>query len=140
MFLDASAVVAILAEEEDGNALKARLLATEGPLYFSPIVRYEATLALARISHSSKKAGLDADEVVRAGAVFDYLMTTFSAVEIDLSPEIGHGAMLAARTYGKTVGHKAALNFGDCFSYAAAKALGVGLLYKGNDFALTDLA
>jgi len=48
--------------------------------------------------------------------------------------------MRAARTYGKIVGHRAALNFGDCFSCAAAKSLGVGLLYKGNDFAFTDLA
>jgi hypothetical protein len=36
--------------------------------------------------------------------------------------------------------HKAGLNFGDCFSYALAKVSGETLLYKGNDFALTDLA
>ena len=36
--------------------------------------------------------------------------------------------------------HPAALNFGDCFSYALAKSLGMPLLFKGNDFALTDIA
>ena len=35
--------------------------------------------------------------------------------------------------------HKAALNFGDCMSYALARSLDAPLLYKGNDFALTDL-
>ncbi|MHA3842311.1 type II toxin-antitoxin system VapC family toxin [Sphingomonas aestuarii] len=35
--------------------------------------------------------------------------------------------------------HKAALNFGDCFAYALAKATGEPLLFKGNDFALTDI-
>lgn len=35
--------------------------------------------------------------------------------------------------------HKAALNFGDCFSYALAKATGEPLLFKGKDFPLTDI-
>lgn len=35
--------------------------------------------------------------------------------------------------------HRAALNFGDCFAYALAKAMGEPLLFKGNDFALTDV-
>jgi uncharacterized protein with PIN domain len=35
--------------------------------------------------------------------------------------------------------HKACLDFGDCFSYALAKATGEALLYKGGDFALTDI-
>ena len=35
--------------------------------------------------------------------------------------------------------HPAGLNFGDCFSYALAKALGESLLFKGQDFRLTDV-
>jgi len=35
--------------------------------------------------------------------------------------------------------HKAGLNFGDCFSYALAKAMGEPLLFKGNDFSQTDI-
>jgi len=35
--------------------------------------------------------------------------------------------------------HRAALNFGDCCAYALAKSLGAPLLFKGDDFALTDL-
>jgi len=44
-----------------------------------------------------------------------------------------------AAAYGKAVGHQVDLNFGDCFSYACAKAHGVSLLYVGGDFAKTDL-
>ena len=36
-------------------------------------------------------------------------------------------------------GHKAGLNYGDCFSYALPKAFSVSLLVKGNDFSLTDI-
>ena len=139
MFLDASIIVAILAEEDDCQDLKARLLAIKEPFYFSPVVRYEAVTALARITSSPKGGRLDVDALLRAEVVFDYFMAALSASEIDISVEIGKGAIVANGTYGKTAGHRAALNFGDCFSYATAKALGVGLLYKGNDFALTDL-
>ncbi len=42
-------------------------------------------------------------------------------------------------TYGRGSGHPAALNFGDLFAYATAKAHGLPLLYKGDDFAHTDI-
>lgn len=62
------------------------------------------------------------------------------ADEIAISPEIGRLALDACASYGKAVGHVADLNFGDCFAYACAKTLKVPLIYKGNDFAHTDLA
>jgi ribonuclease VapC len=49
-------------------------------------------------------------------------------------------AYAAFVAYGKGSGHPAALNFGDVFSYALAKVRGLPLLYKGNDFAQTDIA
>lgn len=82
---------------------------------------------------------MDSVLLTEAEAVFDDFVQRLTAAEINISPDIGRQAVVAAGIYGKIVGHKAALNFGDCFSYAAAKAMGVGLLYKGNDFALTDL-
>lgn len=48
-------------------------------------------------------------------------------------------ALQAYRRYGKGLGSKAQLNFGDCVSYALAKSLGAPLLYKGDDFAATDI-
>ena len=46
----------------------------------------------------------------------------------------------AFERYGRGTGHHARLNFGDCLSYAAAAALGSPLLFKGDDFARTDIA
>lgn len=48
-------------------------------------------------------------------------------------------AYAAFVAFGKGSGHPAALNFGDVFSYALAKVRGLPLLYKGRDFALTDV-
>jgi ribonuclease VapC len=45
----------------------------------------------------------------------------------------------AYRLYGRASGHPAKLNMGDCFSYALARDLGEPLLFKGRDFALTDI-
>jgi ribonuclease VapC len=45
----------------------------------------------------------------------------------------------AYRAYGKGTGHPAGLNFGDCFAYALAKETGEPILFKGDDFARTDL-
>ena len=56
-------------------------------------------------------------------------------LEIDVI-ELAHSAFV---TYGKGNGHPAALNFGDLFSYALAKSRGLPLLFKGDDFALTDV-
>ena len=54
-------------------------------------------------------------------------------------PEM-NAAYAAFVAFGKGSGHPAALNFGDVFSYALAKVRGLTLLYKGEDFALTDIA
>ncbi|MBL8583733.1 MAG: type II toxin-antitoxin system VapC family toxin [Rhizobiaceae bacterium] len=62
---------------------------------------------------------------------------------IDIVPIDGAEAWLAIdafERYGKGCGHPARLNLADCFSYASARTSGVGLLYKGEDFARTDLA
>jgi ribonuclease VapC len=47
-------------------------------------------------------------------------------------------ARFAYRSFGKG-NHPAGLNFGDCFAYALAKAAGMPLLFKGDDFAKTDV-
>jgi ribonuclease VapC len=45
----------------------------------------------------------------------------------------------AYRDFGRGSGHRARVNFGDCFAYALAKSTGETLLFKGNDFAHTDV-
>ena len=55
------------------------------------------------------------------------------------APEMD-AAYAAFVAYGKGSGHPAGLNFGDVFSYALAKVRGLPLLYKGDNFAHTDIA
>ena len=61
--------------------------------------------------------------------------------EIELepvTPEQAQAARRAWRRFGKG-NHPARLNFGDCFAYALAQATRESLLFKGQDFALTDV-
>jgi ribonuclease VapC len=62
-----------------------------------------------------------------------------SATIVPITEDIAHIAVAAFERYGKG-GGKARLNFGDCLSYACAKAHGARLLFKGSDFAHTDIA
>jgi ribonuclease VapC len=138
MFIDASAIVAILIGERDADALLERIEQGVGPRFVSPLVRFEAAVTLARAKSGKQRppAGLIRDARILVDAFIDEV----GATEIAISGTIGDRAIEAAATYGKVVGHPADLNFGDCFAYACAKEHKVGLLYKGNDFARTDLA
>lgn len=129
MIVDASAIVAIMAGEPRGPQLATRLTASPSRMTH-PVSVYEATLAIARIT----KASIDtAREVVR-----DFL-TDLEIVVLDLGPAETVAALDAFARYGKGR-HPAKLNMGDCFSYACARVRGMPLLYKGGDFARTDLA
>jgi ribonuclease VapC len=140
MYLDASAIVAILASEVDGPELLDRIETAGTALYVSPLTLYEATVSLA--AKLARETGLknDAALIGRAQAAVSELIASIGAEEIAISPDIGRVALDAAKLYGKPVGHPAQLNFGDCFAYACAKAYRVPLLYKGKDFSETDLA
>lgn len=69
----------------------------------------------------------------------DRLVSRWEIRIMPVSVDQVEAARQAYRQYGRGQ-HKAALNFGDCFSYALAKISGESLLCKGNDFALTDIA
>ena len=58
---------------------------------------------------------------------------------VEVSSRIADIAFDAYRQYGKGTGHGAALNYGDCFSYALARHLSLPLLFKGDDFSKTDI-
>jgi ribonuclease VapC len=137
MFIDASVIVAILGREPGHEELEKRLVTAEGPYFVSPLVMFEASVGLAR----QKSAGKPTQELMRRTRhAVQAFIEDLGAVEIDISPEIGKQAFETSAVYGKAVGHAADLNFGDCFAHACAKTLGVTLLYKGDDFAQTDLA
>ena len=138
MFVDASAVVAIIAEEEGYETFQARLEKYRGPVYISALTRFEAIQAIARKSSGRFKP--NSSQLSDAGKIVDRMVSGLNAQHVDISEEIGILAVRASATYGKAVGHPADLNMGDCFAYACAKSLNVPLLYKGEDFAQTDLA
>lgn len=129
MFVDSSALVAIVAAEEGSDELVERLARGSSPV-MSAVTQVEASIALGRFHDGDYEFGASqvTDFADRAGiGVLN--------VPADLVPEV----LEAYSRYGKGTGHRARLNFGDCFSYAFAKRLGRPLLFKGEDFAKTDI-
>lgn len=138
MFLDASAIVAIIVQEAGYEVFQSRLADHDSPIYISAIVRFEAVQAIARIASTPLRP--TAKQLADAGQVVDQMLGGLDVSYVDVTEHVGKLAVAASATYGKAVGHAADLNLGDCFAYACAKSLDVPLLYKGNDFAQTDLA
>ena len=141
-FVDASAIVAILGREPGHEELEKRLAMAAMPLIVSPLVKFEATMALARqkVSTGAGHSRSSPESLRQARAAVEAFAEDLDVEEIPISSEIGAQAIEASARYGKAVGHVADLNFGDCFAYACAKTLGAELIYKGNDFVHTDLA
>jgi ribonuclease VapC len=138
MFIDSSALVAILIREEGYEKFLDKIEAFKGTRYISPLVRFEVTASFSRSLSGARRPTpeLFAEVTQLVNATLEKL----NVKEITITPTIGAHAITAAGEYGKIIGHKADLNFGDCFSYACAKAYHVSLIYKGNDFVETDLA
>lgn len=128
MFIDASALTAILTSEQDARELLARMQNSNERLT-SPLAIWETTIAVAR------QLGLEIADAQLA--VEDFLKLV--NVEVRAVPaEARVLAIDAYARYGKGR-HPAALNFGDCFAYACARAAKAPLLYKGDDFPQTDI-
>jgi ribonuclease VapC len=131
ILVDASVLVALVVSEPDAGYYEARLDAALGtPILAMPIGIFEATQAVAR---------LKVMELLEARADVEVTLKVYAMEVVPLLPIDADDAIAAAARYGKGR-HPAALNLGDCFAYAVAKRLGAALLYKGGDFALTDLA
>ncbi|WP_081159854.1 type II toxin-antitoxin system VapC family toxin [Ensifer aridi] len=142
MFLDASAIVAILAGEEDAGYLLAKIEMSEKPKFYSPLSMFEAVISLARIISISQFG----DQTPTPPELIDLVqedvgkfMETIGAREMSMNGSLHRKAIEAARNYGRFVAHPARLNFGDCFSYACAKEYRLPLLFNGNDFSQTDI-
>lgn len=138
MFIDASAIVAVLRREPGYEDLVRRIEDCPGPLYTSPMARFEAAVSFAR--QRAGKTKPTPELVLECAAIVSDMLGEVSTKDINITRSIGDAAVRAAARYGKTVGHEADLNFGDCFAYACAKAYRVKLIYKGDDFTKTDLA
>lgn len=142
MFVDASAIVAILNEEPSASEIEKRLAEAVTEFRVSPLVHFEAAVSLARAKSNAIRKDMkpSPEMLVKAQAAVAAFAEALSAEEMVITAEIGRAALDASMLYGKAVGHKADLNFGDCFSYACAKTAGIPIAYVGNDFAQTDMA
>jgi ribonuclease VapC len=130
MFVDASVIVAIIRPESDGAVLSTKLEGASSRIT-SPLAVVEAVLSLGKQKRMP---------VGKARAEVLLLLDRASIVLHSIDEEAEELAIDAHARYGKGSGHPARLNLGDCFAYAMAKQHGVPLLYKGDDFSLTDLA
>lgn len=128
MFVDTSAIVAIICGEPDAADLAQRL-STARRRFTSPVVRLETSMVLA--------AKLDISPA-RANALFDEFLAEADLSVVPIDDAIGALAVACFEAFGKGR-HAAKLNFGDCLSYACAKAHRAPLLFKGDDFSRTDL-
>ena len=129
IFVDASAIVAILTREPDGKSLADLLEAASAPIT-SAIAVFEATLAVRR-KRSASVEDTEAD-------VREFLARARVEV-IPITAKEAETALAAFSRYGKGRGHPAQLNMGDCFAYAVAKNHRRALLFKGDDFHKTDI-
>jgi ribonuclease VapC len=125
MILDTSALLAVLLNEPEAS-LFASVIENANVVRISAASYVEAAIYVDR----------NGDEVRRA--MLDTFLGEFS---IRIEPVTAEQAILARQAFvlfGKGR-HKAGLNFGDCFSYALAKAYREPVLFKGGDFGYTDL-
>jgi ribonuclease VapC len=126
MIVDSSALVAILKKESDWLVLL-ETLESASRVRLSAASYLETSIVLDKERNPVLSAGLE--ELI---AEVDILIEP-------VTPEQAHIARAAYRDYGKGSGHPANLNFGDCFSYALARAKREPILFKGDDFIHTDL-
>jgi ribonuclease VapC len=126
MVVDTSALIAILNREPERESLLLAL--EEGRCYISALSLYETKLVvLARIG---EQGVAELEELI---GEFGFSVVPFDQAQADL-------AVAAYRRFGKGFGSAASLNLCDCAAYALAQSLSLPLLYKGNDFAATDVA
>jgi ribonuclease VapC len=129
LFVDASALVAIIAGEPGSENFEPRMDDAE-IRFVSATAIWESSRALAKIFDLAPLEALTVVE--RFADQMDLVLVPIGKAE-------GRAAVDAHDRFGKGR-HDAGLNFGDCFAYACAATNGAELLYKGDDFAKTDLA
>ena len=129
LFVDASALVAIIAFEPERDAFIDAIATTGRPLW-SPMSCWETVSSLCSSYDLAFQEARQRVSDTTDTAQFD--LVAVGAEEMRL-------ALDAYQTYGRRSRHPARLNMGDCFAYACTKTNGAKLLYKGDDFIHTDL-
>lgn len=126
MVLDASAIVAILLSESHGERLLRQVAAAPITAVGTPTLVEAAMVLSSRLQRDARP----------------FIEGFLRRAEVEVIPfthEHFEVALDAFLRYGKGR-HAAALNFGDCLTYAVARLSGLPLLYTGDDFSQTDVA
>lgn len=139
MFIDASAIVAVLSAEPRAGEIREAFdeaLAARLPLRSSVLARMEAILSLA--GKIARDAPFPPGAIHDATKAVDALIAGLGVEVEPITSELVDRALAAATLYHKRAGHPARLNFGDCLAYACAQSHGEPLLFVGADFIHTD--
>jgi ribonuclease VapC len=123
--VDSSALIAIYFDELEKASFADAVISADGPCIGAPNF-LEASIVV-----EARKGDAGCRELDRIADNLGLQVVAFEAAHIEAARE-------AFRRYGRGR-HRAALNFGDCSAYALAKTLDLPLLFKGDDFALTDI-
>jgi len=126
MVIDTSVIVTLIKPEPDWR-LFLQPIRTDPHRLFSTASYLEASMVLSGMKRSGR-------------ASLDRLLARLSIQLVAFTPEHALIAADAFSRFGKGRGGRAQLNFGDCMVYALAKAADEALLFKGDDFAHTDVA
>lgn len=124
--IDTSALLAILLAEPDFEAVVEAIVGAEPRLVGAPTLVEAAAVMAARKGPQGEVA-------------LDALLQRLDIEVIPMTPEAATFARSAYARYGKGIGSPAVLNYGDCLAYGVARAAGEPLLFKGDDFAHTDI-
>ena len=126
MIVDSSAIVAILKREGDSKALSVAL-------------NQAKSCSISAANYFESAIVIDGWRDPILSRQLDEVIEEFSIRIEPVTVEHARIARQAYRDYGKGSGHRANLNFGDCFSYALAREKREPILFKGEDFGHTDL-
>ncbi|HTT81788.1 MAG TPA: type II toxin-antitoxin system VapC family toxin [Stellaceae bacterium] len=127
VIVDTSAIIAILQDEPEAPA-------------FATAADAAAQCRMSAANFLEAAIVIDGRRDPIASRRLDDLMAELYIVIEPVTEDQARIARQAYRDYGRGRGHPARLNFGDCFAYALARATGEPLLFKGDDFAHTDIA
>ena len=125
MIIDSSAIIAVFLKEPGYEVVLDKLIEADAVGVGTPTLAETAIVLTVRL-------GID------PVSLLNRFVTEFGIRQIPFAPEHWQEAADAYSRYGKGR-HPAALNFGDCLTYAVARLSGQPLLYVGEDFSKTDL-
>jgi ribonuclease VapC len=127
--VDSSAIIAIFRQEDDAAHYAQRIAVDADPIMSAANV-VETSIVLRGLKE------IPSDKAERW--LDDFIETAGIRIE-PVTLEQSRAARTAHLRFGKGTGHRAGLNYGDCFAYGLAKEMNAPLLCKGKDFPLTDV-